>query len=122
MVTYDLDTVVGKMRLRLGDNIESNGVLPGGLNFSDEELDFIYTDALSDFGYALYKTARIAAARWISSPKAFTADGLRINRGDPVQKWNLAAQAFNDEFLIEQKYGANTMFTFNFIREDSFGF
>lgn len=118
-----METTIGKMRLRLGDSIASQGVLPGGLNLEDEELEFIYTDSSSDFGYSLYRAAKIIGARWISSPKAFTADGLRINRGDPVAKWALMAEAFSKEFLITQKYNVGVgMFTFDLLREDSFGF
>lgn len=118
MFTYDLGTVIGKIRMRLGDNVEGEGVLPSGINFSDEELEFVYGDSSSDFGYTLYKLSKIAATKWISSPKAWTADGLRINRGDPVQKWNQMADAFKEEFLIDLKYNNVGMFSFDLIREE----
>lgn len=119
MFTYDLTTYIGQVRMRLGDNVENEGVLPSGINFSDEEIQFVYEDSSSNFGYTLYKLAKIAATKWISSPKAWTADGLRINRGDPVQKWNQMADAFKDEFLIDQKFNGSGMFTFDLLREES---
>lgn len=119
MFTYDLSTYIGKIRMRLGDNIEDEGILPSGTNFSDEEIEFVYSDSSSSFGYTLYKLSKIAATKWISSPKAWTADGLRINRGDPVQKWNQMAEAFKDEFMIDQTFNGVGMFTFSLLREES---
>ncbi len=57
MFTYDLGTYTGKLRFYLGDNTEDQGVLPGGINLSDEEIALAYQIQNEDIGSTLVRLA-----------------------------------------------------------------
>lgn len=119
MFTYDLDTEIGKIRFYLGDNTEGQGVLPGGINLSDEEILLAFQIQNNDTGSTLVKLARIIASKWATAPRSFYADGLRMNRGDPVDKWLKLADEYAKEFNVTSKSGGyGTIKTVSLLRED----
>lgn len=61
--TYDITTDRGKVRFVLGDITSAAGILPGGSNFSDAEIDTILTLA-GTWQKAVPTLARAAAAQW----------------------------------------------------------
>jgi len=61
--TYDVTTDRGKARLTVGDNTSGSGVLPGGTNFTDAEVDAAITLCGSWQQAALF-LLRAAAAQW----------------------------------------------------------
>lgn len=120
MFTYDLDTEIGKLRFYLGDNTESQGVLPGGVNLSDEEMLLALSLQNNDIGSALVRLAKIIASKWATAPRSFYADGLRMNRGDPVEKWLKLADEYAKEFNVTSKLGGfGTIKTVSLLREDT---
>ena len=119
MFTYDLGTNIGKLRFYLGDNVASQGVLPGGVNITDEEMNLAYTNQSNDFGSTLVRLAKIIASKWATAPRSFYADGLRMNRGDPVDKWLKLAAEYEKEFNVASKNGGyGTIKTVSLLRED----
>lgn len=119
MFTYDLDTYIGKLRFYLGDNTESQGVLPGGINLTDEEIALAYQIQSNDIGSTLVRLAKIIASKWATAPRSFYADGLRMNRGDPVDKWLKLADEYAKEFNVTSKVGGyGTIKTISLLRED----
>jgi hypothetical protein len=119
MFTYDLGTYTGKLRFYLGDNTESQGVLPGGANLTDEEIALAYEIQSSDIGSTLVRLAKIIASKWATAPRSFYADGLRMNRGDPVDKWLKLANEYAKEFNVTSKAGGyGTIKTISLLRED----
>ncbi len=122
MFTYDLGTYTGKLRFYLGDNTEDQGVLPGGINLSDEEIALAYQIQNEDIGSTLVRLAKIIASKWATAPRSFYADGLRMNRGDPVDKWLKLADEYAKEFNVTSKQGGyGTIKTVSLLREDSNG-
>lgn len=119
MFTYDLATNVGRVRLYLGDNTESQGVLPGGANFTDEEIELVLAEFSDSVGSALVRLARSCATKWASAPQSFIADGLRINRGDPVKKWQSLAEQFAKDFNVSADFGRGVSFV-DLLREDRY--
>ena len=119
MFTYDLDTQIGKLRFYLGDNTEGQGVLPGGINLTDEEVALAFQVQNNDIGSTLVRLAKIVASKWATAPRSFYADGLRMNRGEPVDKWLKLAAEYAKEFNVTSKSGGyGTIKTISLLRED----
>jgi hypothetical protein len=71
---YDISDTTdtsSKMRLELGDTVEDEGILPDSRNFSDEELDYFYTDESDDFWNAVARAFDAASAVWSRYPESF---------------------------------------------------
>lgn len=68
---YDITTTTGKIRREIGDVVESQGVLPGGRNFSNEEIAYFYDDADDDFWTAVSRCFDAAAAEWAAYPTEY---------------------------------------------------
>jgi hypothetical protein len=83
--TYDAaqlgSNAVARTRLTIGDTTECAGLLPGGANFSDEEIRYTLTRKGDETATAVH-LLRLAATKWTVSPKSFSSDGLSINYGD----------------------------------------
>jgi hypothetical protein len=66
--SYDanaLDTsAISRVRLKVGDWLENNGVLPGGKNFADEELQFFLDENTQDETYASIQAIESAMSQW----------------------------------------------------------
>lgn len=58
--SYDLDTDIGKVRLEIGDTVESQGVKPNGSNLTDEELQHML-DEEGSVGRASARACEILA-------------------------------------------------------------
>jgi hypothetical protein len=68
--TYDPSTVVGLIRLNIGDLVDANGTA----FFTDEELTTIYAQQSNDVGKASISALRIWARRLASQPKVQIGD------------------------------------------------
>lgn len=96
-ITTDLATSIGQIRLLIGDDTENVGVLPNSANFTDAQITYF----MSRVGGSVVATAGALcsnlAKRWATLPQSFSADGLSINRGDMVAKWQQMADGFATE-------------------------
>jgi len=62
--TYDLSTDIGTVRLYTGDRVENDGILPGGDNYTDEEIEAILGRLDNDVESASVVLLESAARRW----------------------------------------------------------
>jgi hypothetical protein len=62
--TYVLTTDIGKVRLELGDTTVGNGILPGGENLRDEEINLYLTQNGNDVNLTVGALASVLARRW----------------------------------------------------------
>lgn len=72
--SYDITDsadVSGFMRRELGDTRKDDGILPEQRNFSDEELDYFYTQESESFTNAVARAFDAAAAEWARYPESF---------------------------------------------------
>lgn len=100
-VTADIDTNIGKVRFEIGDSSIGQGVLPGGANFDDSEVQYALTQSGENVKPAAAILAGIAAARWASQPQSFSVDGLSLNRGDAAARFReMAARLTDSEAAI----------------------
>ena len=74
-IITDLSTYYGRIRLLIGDTEQNDGILPGGRNFQDAEIEIFYqtegtglTDELTKIGRAAAAACEAAAASWGSAP------------------------------------------------------
>lgn len=67
----DTTDISSMMRLELGDNVLDDGILPETRNFTDEELDYFYTQESSDFWSAVARAFDAAAAVWARYPEVY---------------------------------------------------
>lgn len=91
-ITTDLTTTIGQIRLLIGDTEASNGVKPGGGNFTDAEITYFY-DREKSLSRAAALACETLAYLWNTHPD-FEADGLRVDRGKVAQGWWRAALRF----------------------------
>jgi hypothetical protein len=91
-ITTDLETSIGQLRLLIGDDREGDGVKPSGDNFSDAELTFFYQEGGS-LNLAAALACESLAWQW-NTQASFSADGLRVDRGDIAGRWFRAARQF----------------------------
>jgi len=62
--TYKLSTNAGYVRFLSQDNVEEQGILPGGSNFSDEEISAILTEVDNSREAAAVVLLELASRRW----------------------------------------------------------
>jgi len=103
--TFDLTTPAGKARFEIGDTVANSGILPGGANFDDGEVDYALTQSQNNVKAAAAMLASIAAGRWSSLPQSFSVDGLSVNRGDVSARMRDMAVRLSSE-AASQGYGA----------------
>lgn len=98
MFTYNTSTTVGKVRLEIGDNqIEPNGILPDGRNFSDDEITAFFTEE----GSVLRTAARcleVASRRWARVPKQQTT-------GSESSSQETASHLLRQALELRRRYG-----------------
>lgn len=98
-ITTDLNTDVGMARYAIGDDNEGTGVLPSGGNFSDAQINYELAAVSSSVPAASARLCWNLARRYATLPQSFSADGLSINRGDAVARWNALAEQFTAEIM-----------------------
>jgi hypothetical protein len=109
MFTSNLSTSIGQVRYRIGDDTQDAGVLPNGANFSDEQIQFELDAVGQSVPGACARLCANLARRWSTLPQSFTADGLSINRGDMVAKWNGMKADFENEAGGGATFGTITL-------------
>jgi hypothetical protein len=67
----DTTDISSKMRLELGDTVLDSGILPDGVNFSDEELDHFYDQEDDDYWNAVARAFDAASAVWSRYPEVY---------------------------------------------------
>ena len=67
----DTTDISSMMRLELGDTVLEDGILPDKANFSDEELDYFYTQESNDFWPAVARAFDAAAVVWARYPEVY---------------------------------------------------
>jgi hypothetical protein len=67
----DTTDISSMMRLELGDTVLEDGILPDQANFSDEELDYFYTQEGDDFWLAIARAFDAAAVVWARYPEVY---------------------------------------------------
>ncbi len=63
-ITTSLTTSIGQVRFEIGDAIESQGVKPGGGNFTDEEITYMLTNEDDSVYGAAAAACEILARLW----------------------------------------------------------
>jgi hypothetical protein len=69
--TYDTSTNRGKCRLAIGDVTSGSGILPGGTNFTDAEVDVAISIA-GNWQMAAVFLLRAAASQWSAKAAALS--------------------------------------------------
>lgn len=64
--TYDITTTDGKVRRRIGDTVEGNGILPNSENFAPDEISYFLTAEGDHIMKAAAAAMEAAAAAWAS--------------------------------------------------------
>ena len=94
--TYDAVNLatdkVAQVRLRAGDQVQGNGLLPGGKNFNDEEIQFYLTQNTESIDRTAVALLESAIARWASMP----------DQSIGPQSWSVGKVAQNLRAAIEQ--------------------
>ena len=64
--TYDfgIKRDVARVRLALGDTVRDSGVLPGGINYTDEEIEAALSDCSNDVDAATFVFLKGLANAW----------------------------------------------------------
>lgn len=62
--SYDLTTLVGQVRIELGDTTSGSGPKPDGGNFTDTEVEHFLTLAGSDVTLAVAQACSVLATMW----------------------------------------------------------
>ena len=62
--TTDLATPVGQIRFKIGDDFENDGVRPKKVNFTDEQLAFLYNQEGKHVGRAAAAACEHLANAW----------------------------------------------------------
>jgi hypothetical protein len=98
-ITTDITTAIGQTRYAIGDDVEGTGVLPTGANFTDQQVQYELDAVSSSIQAAAARLCWNLARRYATLPQSFSADGLSINRGDAVARWNALAEQFTAEIM-----------------------
>ncbi len=83
--TYDIGSsdpviaAISKIRLEIGDNVEHQGVLPTGRNFTDAELYFFWTDEGQNQFRAVAAACGTLGRQWARMADISTGDVSRRN-------------------------------------------
>ena len=64
VITTDLDTPIGQVRFKLGDDIEGKGVLPEGANLHDDQITALLVEESGVVMRAVAAAAALVARRW----------------------------------------------------------
>lgn len=114
--TYDLTTAVGKIRLEIGDETEGAGAKPDGGNFTDEELEYFYSQESSSVGRATARACEVLARQY--------ARMCDISVGPRRESLSQAAKAFADRAKeLRKQYGggAGAAYSAGWIKKDAYG-
>lgn len=93
--TLLISTSIGKVRRYIGDVVEDDGVLFGGANLSDAEIQLALDNNGSNEYAAASECCKWIAADWAKIPRNIVVDSsLRIDRADTVNHWKDLAKEF----------------------------
>ncbi len=70
--TYNLANSIGQVRLNLGDKVQDAGLLPGKVNFSDEELAYFLTKEGNSVMRAVAAACEMLATAWSAEKSSVT--------------------------------------------------
>lgn len=113
-MSFSNSGTIGHVRFLVGDDVQNAGVLPGGGNFSDEQITARLDDVGQNAHLAAAELCRSLARRWTVAPKSFTADGLSVSRAD-AESWLAMARD-----LEAQASSADTTGAIALDRQDGF--
>jgi hypothetical protein len=97
--TYSSTSVTSdraKVRRTINDTVENSGPLPGGSNFSDEELDE-FIDEEGSWQRAVALSFEALAAAW-ATEFDFEADGLNASRAKVAERYQAMAKDWRDRY------------------------
>lgn len=63
-IDNDLDSLIGQVRFKLGDDVEGKGVLPEGVNLHDDQIAALLVESSDHVMRAVAAAAAIVARRW----------------------------------------------------------
>lgn len=114
--TYDLTTDVGKLRMEIGDTSAEaqQGVMPGGANLTDEELQYLL-DREGSVGRATAAACEALSRAW-SRVANVQSGPFREELGSVARHWADRGQ----ELRRQYGGGAATTVTSTFKRVDGF--
>lgn len=96
-----LTTTLDQVRAKIGDiSAAPAGVLPGGANLDNATIAAYLTASSDNVLAAAVLAAQMVMAAWISSPMSYTADGLTINRGDMVARWQAVMRSIQADAAL----------------------
>jgi hypothetical protein len=115
-ITKELDTLIGQVRFHLGDKTEGSGVLPGGGNLTDEEIDFLLGQQGSDVMRAVTAAADIIRRAWAQA-SATAAGPLKSNFEQIYDHWAAESERLG---LLYGSATATTAFSHGAARSDAY--
>lgn len=119
--TYDLSNddaevvLISKVRLEIGDTVESAGVRPNDANLSDEEIAYLLDDEGDSVGRAAARACALLSREW-SRVSSYTSGPLREQFSDVSKAWADRARELTEQHGMN---GAGA-FSVGFARTDGF--
>ncbi|MCA9921554.1 MAG: hypothetical protein KC421_04235 [Anaerolineales bacterium] len=98
--TVDLTTPIGQCRFEMGDAIENDGVMPGGRNFTDAQIQYLLTKEGNHIGRTKAAMCEILAREWNKEPNSYRMgpEGKTIKTSE---YWRLEAK------ILRMEHGRN---------------
>jgi hypothetical protein len=108
---------ISKIRLEIGDNVQHQGVLPTGKNFTDAEIYFFWTDEGGNQFRAVAAACGTLARQWARMADITTGDVSRRNSA-VAKEWRLEADRLRMVYGWANGYSAS--YSTGFSREDGY--
>ena len=104
-----ITTIIGQIRLEIGDNNENNGVRPSGANFTDEELTHFYTVEGGDASATPVQTyiGRAAAKACETLAIIYAKEQTATKMGPVSDSWDTSKFYSDMGGRLRQQYGGN---------------
>ena len=104
-----ITTIVGQIRLEIGDNVLLKGVKPEGANFTDEELTHFYTVEGGDASIDPVQTqiGRASAKACETLAIIYAKEATMTKMGPTSDRWDTSKFYSDMGKRLRQQYGGN---------------